>query len=170
MPKKKVKIQKKKVSLSLGQKIGKTLLNYITTQFILMVLVGVASWGILSLLNVRYAILLGVLAGVSSGIPNFGMIVTTVAATLVAFFDKVNIWNGSSPWLEAFLVLIIFVLLNKFVDLILAPIFLGKTNKINPFIMFLLVLLGTIFFGVWGAVLAVPVFLVVKTIIEHFNS
>lgn len=165
-----VKTTKKEPQLSLGHKIGKVLVNYFTTQFILMTLIGVASWGILTLLKVKYALTLGILTGVLSGIPNFGMIIATIAATLVAFFDKANMWTGSPPWLEGVVILIIFFVFNKIVDMLVAPLFLGKTNKVNPFVVFLLVVLGTIFFGIWGAILAVPAFLVIKTVTEHFSN
>lgn len=162
---KRITSTQKVASLTLGEKIKKVLVAYFTTQFILMIFVGLATWGILTLLHVKYAILLGIFTGVLSTIPNFGMILASVAATLVALLDGVNMWSNSPQWLEGLIVLAIFFTFNKFVDLILAPIFLGKTTKANPFIIFLVVLAGTIFFGIWGAILSVPLFLVVKTIV-----
>lgn len=157
-------------SLSLGQKIGKALLAYFTTQFILMILVGVATWGILSLLDVRYAVILGVITGALSGVPNIGMIFATAAIVLVAIFDKVSFWPNSSPIIEGILVMLIFIFLNKVVDFILAPIFLGKAVKVNPIILLLVILLGTIFLGPAGAILAAPIYIVVKIIVEHSNK
>ena len=161
---------KKVASPTLGEKIKKVLINYLTTQFILMVIVGLATWGILTLLNVRYVVLLAILTGVLSAIPNFGILVATVVASLVAVFDQVVFLQNVPSIIEGIVILVIFVLLNKFVDLFLAPFFLGKTNKINPLVVFLVILLGTIFFGVWGAIFAMPVFLIVKTVLEHFSN
>jgi predicted PurR-regulated permease PerM len=110
------------------------------------------------------------LTGVLSAIPNFGMLLATVVAGLVAILDGVNMWVNSPAWLEGLIILAIFFVFNKFVDLILAPIFLGATNKVNPFILLLIVLAGTIFFGIWGAILSVPLFLTIKTVIEHFSG
>jgi len=45
--------------------------------------------------------------------------------------------------------------------LILTPLLLGKTNKINPVVLILVVFLGTTFFGVAGAFLAIPVLLII---------
>lgn len=162
---------KKTVSpLTLGEKIKKVLINYFTTQFILMIIVGVVTWGILALLNVRFAITLGVVTGVLSSIPVVGMLIATIAATLVAIFDNMSMWQNSSQWLEGLIVLAVLFIFNKFVDLLIAPIFLGKTNKVNPIVLILVVFIGTVFFGVWGAILSVPAFLVVKTTIEHYTS
>lgn len=158
---------KKNIQLTLGSKIWKVLITYFKTQFILMLIVGLLTWGILFLLKVKFAIPLAILTGVLSGVPNFGIIIATIVATLVAIFDKVVFLPNATPLVEGLAVMVIFIILNKFVDLILAPIFLGKTNKVSPFVIFMITLLGTVLFGVAGAILAVPLYLVIKTVIEH---
>ena len=167
MPKTKTK---KTPQLSLGKKIGKVLINYFTTQFILMILVGVASWTILNALGVRYAVILGIVTGTLSIVPGFGMVVSTLAAGLVAIFDKAVFLPNAAPFFEGVIILLIFIVLNKIVDWILVPIFLGKTTKINPLIIILAVIIGTILYGPAGAVLAIPLYLIIRTVIEHFSS
>lgn len=161
---------KKVTPRTLGEKIRKVLINYFTTQFVLMIIVGLTTWGILTLLNLKYALVLAILTGVLSAIPNFGILVATVVASLVAVFDQVVFLQNTPSIIEGIVVLLIFVLLNKLVDLFLAPFFLGKTNNINPLVVFLVTLLGTIFFGIWGAIFAMPVFLIAKTVLEDFNN
>lgn len=168
MPKTKAKKEAKQQPLS--RKISKVLVNYFTTQFILMVIVGLATWGILSLMNVQYAVLLAVVTGIMSSIPGFGMLTATVIIATVAIFDNVGMWTNSPVWLEGLVVLTVFFIFNKIVDLALAPIFLGKATKLSPFTVILLVVLGTMFLGVWGAVLAVPIYLVIRTSIEHYRA
>ncbi len=167
MPKTKIK---KTPQLGLGKKIGKVLISYLTTQFVLMILVGVASWAILNALHVKYAVILGIVTGTLSIIPGFGMIVSTLTASLVAIFDQAVFMPNVAPFFEGVIILLIFIVLNKIVDWILMPIFLGKTTKVNPLIIILAVILGTIFFGPVGAILAVPLILVIKTAVEHFNK
>lgn len=168
MPKTKAKKVTKQQPLS--RKISKVLVNYFTTQFILMVIVGLATWGILSLMNVQYAVLLAVVTGIMSSVPGFGMLTATVIIAIVAIFDNVGMWTNSPVWLEGLVVLTVFFIFNKIVDLALAPIFLGKATKLSPLTVILLVVLGTMFLGVWGAVLAVPIYLVIKTSVEHYRS
>jgi predicted PurR-regulated permease PerM len=165
-----MKTKKKTVQPTLEQKIKRVLGNYFKTQLMLMVIVGVVTWGILALLNVKFAVTLAIMTGILSAIPNFGIVIATAVATLVAIFDNVVFLPNSQPIVEGVVVLVIFVLFNRLVDFFLAPVFLGKTNKINPFILFLLVILGTVFFGVPGAILSVPVFLVVRVIWKHFSN
>ncbi len=167
---KKVIVKRKESEQTLGGKIGKALLTYLTTQFVLMILVGLATWGILSLLHVGYPILLAVMTGVLSGVPGFGMTVSTIIIALVAILDNTNMWTNSPSWLEALIILVLFFVFNKFIDLIIGPIFLGKTNKVNPFVVVILVVLGTVFMGIPGAILAMPIYLVIKTTLEHFEG
>lgn len=175
MPRSKVKKSKIKSaggrsSRTLGSEIKKVLVNYLTTQFILMVLVGFAAWGVLSLLKVGYAVPLAIITGILSGIPNFGMFLSTIIAAVVAVMDGINMWTDSPAWLEALIVLVVFFIFNKVIDLIIAPVFLGKTNKINPLVIIVVVTIGTIFFGIPGAVLAIPLYLVARTAFGHFGG
>ena len=170
MPKSKSKKIKPTKKSTLGQEIGKTLGNYLTTQFVLMAIVGLGTWGILTLLKVDYAILLAVITGTLSGVPGFGMTFSAIITAVVAILDKSNMWTNSPGWLEALIILAIFFVFNKIIDLIIAPIFLGKTTKIHPLVVILLVAIGTVFFGILGAILAVPLYLVVRTIVEHFSG
>lgn len=166
----KIKAKKETKQQPLNKKILKVLITYFTTQFILMVIVGSATWGILSLMNVQYAVLLSVVTGVMSSIPTFGMLIATVIIAIVAIFDNVSMWVNSPVWLEGLVVLAVFFVFNKIVDLALAPIFLGKANKLSPLTVSLLVVFGTMFFGVWGAILAVPIYLVIRTSVEYYRS
>jgi predicted PurR-regulated permease PerM len=145
MPKAKSKTIKK---LSLGQEILKVLGNYLATQFILMLLVGFATWGILNLLKVNYSILLAIITGTLSGVPGFGMTLAAIIAAVVAILDGSNMWTNSPGWLEALIVLVAFFVFNKIIDLIIAPIFLGKATKVHPLIVILLTLWGTIWLGI----------------------
>jgi len=165
-----VTVKNEKLGLTLGKKVKKVLLNYLTTQFVLMVIVGFTTWGILTLLHVSYPILLAVITGVLSGVPGYGMLLANLANTLVAIFDKTAMWINSPAWLEGVIVLATFFVLNKIVDLVITPIFLGKTNNINPFIAAILTIFGTLLAGVPGAILAIPVYLVVRTTVKHFNE
>lgn len=166
----KVKIKKRVAPLTLQDKIKKVLANYFSTQFVIMIIVGVATWGILTLLHIKYPIILGVLTGVLSGVPNFGMFIAIIAIFFVAIFDKVVFLPNTAPIVEGLVVLVIFVLLNKIVDLLVTPIFMGAATKINPIVMFVVIIVGTAFLGPIGAVLAVPLYLVVKTIVTHFSE
>ena len=112
---------------SLGLKIKKVLIDYLKTQFILVILVILIIWGIMAL------------------IPDL------------------------HPIYEVLIVVFCYFALSNLMDLFISPYFLGKKTKINPFLIFFSFLVGITFFGIIGALFAVPIALVFKTIWGHYN-
>jgi predicted PurR-regulated permease PerM len=165
-----LKKEKSVSSGSLEEKIKKVLVNYVSTQLVLIVFTTLVVLGVLTLLKVKYALILAILTGVSSVIPNFGIIISTIIVTLVAIFDGSTFLPNLPPVLEGIVVLVILILLNKLVDFFIAPLLLSKTSKTNPILLIFAVLIGTAFFGIAGAILSVPLVLVTKTIIEHYSK
>ncbi len=170
MKKKKTRSISKVTPLTLGERIKKVLTDYLKTQFLLMIIVTALVWGVLYLLKVKFALILAFGTGALSIIPSFGMIIATIIAALVAIFDQVTFLPHLPTFVEGLIISIVFVLLNKIVDLFLAPLLFNKTVKIHPAILVLSVFLGTVLFGVLGAVLAVPALLVFKTILEYLKE
>jgi predicted PurR-regulated permease PerM len=154
---------------SLMRKIVIVLKNYLVTQFVLIIIITLAIWGILSILNVKYALILGVFTGVLSVVPNYGVIISSIVVALVAILDKAIFLPTLPSYVEGLAVIAILLIFNKLVDIFITPLFLGKTNNINPLLLTIVVILGTVLFGVPGAILSVPVVLVIKTILDHFH-
>lgn len=155
--------------LTLGSKIKKVLLNYLVTQFVLMVVVFLAAFVVLSLLKIKYALLLAIFTGAMSVVPNFGIVVSSLITGFVAAYDGIVFLPNAPTFVEGLIVAVILFLLNKLADTFLAPILLGRQSKINPVLIFVIVIMGTLLFGVVGALLAVPVVLVLKTVFDHYN-
>lgn len=154
----------------LSQKIFGTLVGYIRTQCIVMVAVSAVTWVILAVLGVRFALLLAITTGALAAVPVLGMITSAVIAAVVATFDDLRFLPGAPEAVEGIVVVAMYVLLNMLVDLFLAPYLTGKMVRIHPALLFFSVLIGSAAFGIPGALFAVPVLLIGKTVREHFNS
>lgn len=154
--------------ISLGKKIRKVLVNYLFTQLILMAIVTLVVWGFLYFLNIKYSLLLAVLSGVLSAVPNYGVISSSIVVALVAIFDNVVFIPNMPSFVEGVVVVLVFLIFNMLIDTFLAPLILGKGNKLNPLLVFVSVILGTLFLGIIGAILAVPTLLIIKTVLEHY--
>lgn len=155
----------KKVN-NLSQKIAEVLRLYIKTQFVLIIIVGFISWGMLSLLGVEYALLLSVLTGSASIVPVLGIVLTSLIASIVAIFDSTRFVPNLPVVVEGLIVLVLYGILNIVTDYILSPYIIGKSTKVNPMLVLVAVIAGALAFGFVGAFLAVPAMLVIKTIIE----
>ncbi|MBP9814242.1 AI-2E family transporter [Candidatus Woesebacteria bacterium] len=166
------KISKKKLIGSpkiLSEKIVDALVSYIKTQLLLTGIIAMISWALLSLLNVRYAVLLSIFTGALSAAPIFGMLISSVIVALVAIFDSTRFLPNLPKVLEGLAILCMFGLFNFLIDYFVSPYLIGKSTNINPFLLLIVVIIGTAAFGIIGALLAVPVMVVIKTVIDHYN-
>jgi predicted PurR-regulated permease PerM len=122
--------------------------------------VGVATWAMLALMNVRQAIVWGVMAGVFNSIPYFGPVIISgglLVIGLLQFGDPMEALKISAASLA----------ITSLEGWILTPLLLGKIERMHVVVVFLGVLLWTWLWGAWGTVLAVPMMVVVKSICDH---
>ncbi len=103
----------------------------------------------------EYALVLAVFAGVLSLIPIFGMIISTIPALLVA------LTHGT---MTAVLVLLWLVFIHLLESNVLNPKIIGSNAKIHPVIVVFALIAGEHYFGIKGAVMAVPLVAVVQVL------
>ena len=135
--------------------------GFVRAQFIVGLLVGGLTALTLTILGVRFAILLGMVAFVGEFIPYFGPIISAVAAITVALL--------TSP-LVAVQVALAVVLIQQVESGIIAPKVVGDRTGLHPLLVIFLVLTGGFLFGIWGLLLAVPVGAVIKVGVHCFLS
>ncbi|HVA25359.1 MAG TPA: AI-2E family transporter [Chloroflexota bacterium] len=117
-------------------------------QLILMAAIG-AAFGIgLTLLGVKFALVLAIVAAFAEIIPLVGAYVGTAPAVVVALTQSPTL----ALWVAVFGVLVQLVEAN-----VLAPRVMGKVTGISPLTVILGLLVGTELMGLPGALLAVPV-------------
>ncbi len=109
----------------------------------------------LLILNIKFAFILATLAGVFSLIPIFGSIISTVPIVLVAL--------TVSP-LKAFFALLWIAFIHLLEANFLNPKILGNAAKIHPVLIILALLAGERFYGIVGALVAVPIMSILITI------
>ena len=127
------------VSLVLSQWMG--------AQLVSMLAIAVITTGVLLLLDVKAAVALGVLAGLSEFIPVFGPLISAVPALGIAFLD--------SPQ-KALYVLIAYLAIQQVESNILTPIVMKKGVDVPPVVTILAGSVMAILFGFMGLLVAVP--------------
>lgn len=133
----------------------------------LMTLISFASalvvYGILIVYGVEFALLWGILIFIGNFIPNVGPILASIPPILVALVQFESPWTAAS--LGAVLTAVQMVLGN-FIE----PRVMGRGLELDP----LVVLFGLVFFGwLWGvagALLAVPLMVVMRIVCENFKT
>lgn len=134
--------------------------NFLSSQLLDAVVVGILTSVAMSILDVKYAVLLGVMIGVFNLIPYIGAIIAVVIAGIITLFT-----GGLS---QAIVMLIVVTILQQIDANIINPKIVGDSLKINPILVILAVTVGGAYFGMIGMFLAVPIIAVLKVLVEDF--
>lgn len=126
-------------------------------QVLLALTVGVLVFVGLSLLNIKYALLLGLIAMALEIIPIAGPVISAIPGIVLAF--------AQSPTLGLW-VLIFYIVVQQLENHILTPLILGKTLGLNPIIVILAILVGGQMAGILGIIISVPVAVVIVEILD----
>jgi predicted PurR-regulated permease PerM len=113
-------------------------------------------------LNVQYALLLGIMAGLFYAIPYVGNVMTAVSAATLAYLmdqHQVLFWSvGAHSLAYAVIVAICCVVMaNIIFDQIVYPRVVGASVGLHPVVSIFSLMAGATLFGIWGMLLATPV-------------
>jgi predicted PurR-regulated permease PerM len=113
------------------------------------------------LFDLKYWPVLALVAAVGSLVPIFGSILSTVPAVLIGLTQ--DFWTALWALLW---VLGIHQLEANFLN----PKIIGTAAKIHPCIVVFVLIVGEHFFGLWGALLAVPTWSLTQSLFLHWRS
>ena len=122
-----------------------------------MTIIGILSYIGYTILGLRYAVPLAIFAGLLEAVPVIGPVVTTALAALVGF--------TISP-LTGVLAIAVGTVIQQLENNIIVPRIMKKSVGFNPLVTILLIASGAKLGGVIGAVLALPLFLTLQTVIK----
>lgn len=102
----------------------------------------------LSIAGSKYALLLGMVAGITNMIPFFGPIIGTAVAVIANIFFSFN---------KALVVLVVMIVVQQIESAVLEPFFVGKQVGVPPIFTILAVTIASKYTGLLGILLSVPV-------------
>lgn len=141
----------------LGQ-LNQTLANYISGQAIECLFVGTFTFLGYFLLGVDYAFLFGVIAGLTNLIPYLGPYLGLAPAFLVTVFNE--------PF-KALLCCVVVLVVQQLDGNIIYPNVIGKSLKIHPLTIIIVLLVAGNIAGLLGIFLGVPFYAICKTIVSY---
>jgi len=141
--------------LQMQKKIG----DWVRGQLILMVVIGFLTFIGLFLMGVKYAVVLGLLAGLFEVIPYIGPVMAAIPAIFLTFVQ--------SP-LKAITVIGFFILIQWIENNILVPKIMEKTVGLNPVIIIVVLMIGLRIAGVVGMILSVPVATAISVAVKDY--
>ncbi|MDR0764992.1 MAG: AI-2E family transporter [Synergistaceae bacterium] len=144
-----------------SDKIVSQISKYLRTLTVISFSTGVCVWFALWLIGVEFAIMWGVLAFVLNFIPTLGSIVASVPPILVAI---VQYYPNPTPAALASLALLA---IQFTIGNILTPKIMGDTLDLSPVVILISLMFWGIIWGVVGALLSVPITVMIKIICEN---
>ena len=127
-------------------------------QIILALIVGMLVYLGLTILGVKYALLLAVIAAIFELIPVFGPILSSIPAILIGFVD-----GGVTTGL---LVIGLYIIIQQFENHLIYPLVVTKVVGVPPLFVILALITGAQLAGFLGIILAVPIAAVIQEIIS----
>jgi len=153
----------KRAVVSIISTIEREISSYLLTITGINIALGAVMGVSLYLLGMENALFWGTVVAVLNFIPYIGAVVgiaLTTAAALLQFPDAER----------ALLVPLIYFIVNGLEGSFITPSLLGRRFTINPIIMFFSVVIWTWLWGVPGALMAVPMTVVMNVIFSHIPS
>lgn len=129
--------------------------SFFQGQLTLCLVIGVAVAAVAGIIGLRYALLMGLIAGVLEIIPNIGPVLAAVPAIAIALIQG-STYLPLTPFWFAVLVAGMYVLIQQVENNVLVPRIMGHSLNLHPLIVLVGVLMGASMAGVLGIFLAAP--------------
>lgn len=148
-------------ALEIITQLEKRLGSWVSAELFLMLIIGALSYIGYLIIGLNYALPLAIIAGLLELVPNIG---PTVAAVLAGLFGLTT-----SP-LTAVLAVLCGIIVQQLENNFIVPKIMKETVGINPLITILLIASGAKLGGIIGAIIAVPVYIMVEIVIKTLNN
>ncbi|OIO19997.1 MAG: hypothetical protein CO029_03065 [Candidatus Magasanikbacteria bacterium CG_4_9_14_0_2_um_filter_41_10] len=133
--------------------------SWMRAQLVLSITIGTLVTIGLSIIGVKYAAVLGLLAALLEFIPILGPIFASIPALFFAF--------SSGGFVLFVIVFIMYIVIQQFENHILVPKIMQRAVGLNPVVSIIAILVGARFGGVVGVILAIPVATVTSVILKN---
>lgn len=143
----------------LALEIDRSLSQFIRGRLLLALYVGIATTILLLVLNIDFAIFIGLITGIADIVPYFGPFLGFLPALFFALL--------SNP-IKALWVSIFFVGIQWVENNVLAPKIIGESTGIHPVTILLALIVGGGMFGVMGMVFSIPAVAIFKILFGFF--
>lgn len=147
--------------IGLMEQMNSTISSYISGQVIECLFVGTFTAIGYVIISQPYGLLLGVIAGIANIIPYVGPYIGIAPSLIVAFTQ--------SP-MQVVWVVITVIIVQQVDGNLIYPNIIGRTLKIHPLTIIILLLAAGNIAGIVGMILAIPFYAVVRTVVVYLYS
>lgn len=155
--------KERRMATQVGREMYQQILNYIRGKVIEIFIVGVASTVAFIFLGLNYAVLLGVLVGLSVLVPYVGATVVTIPVCLVALFQ----FGFTS---EFGYVMLAYGIIQTIDGNVIVPLLFSEAVNLHPVTIIIAVIFFGGLWGFWGVFFAIPLATLVKAVVSAWPS
>ena len=153
------------------REIDNNLQEFLKGLVTVIAIVSIISAAAYSLIGVPFALVIGLLAGVCNAIPTFGPFIGGGFAYIAMLM---GLAAGDFGWTD-FLVRCAFVLvtilgIQAIDNSLISPKIMSGAVDVDPLLIMFAVMVGAAVLGFWGVLLAIPIIVVIKSVIAVTNS
>ena len=137
--------------------------NYVRGKFIEILIVWVVTYLTLAIMGMDFAMLLGVLVGLSVLIPYIGAATVTIPVAMLAYFQ----W-GMSP--EFWWLMVAYGIIQALDGNVLVPLLFSEVVNLHPVAIIVAVLVFGGLWGFWGVFFAIPLATLVQAVLKAWPT
>ena len=142
-----IPIKQEDYVIDLWRRVRRKIALWMKGQMLLGVLIMVLTYLVLSLLGIKYALLLSIIAGIMELIP-YGILIAVIPAVGFSFL--------SGGFSSALMVAGAYLIIHQFEVYLFSPLIIKRVTGLSPLVIILAVLIGFKLAGFWGLILAIP--------------
>jgi predicted PurR-regulated permease PerM len=156
-------LSEKKVTVEILDDITNQIERFLLVQAATSTLVAIASYAAFRWFGLQQAGMWAIAAGVFNSIPYLGAVLVTAGVFVVAFLQFTSVGT-------AFLVAAVALVITSLEGMLLTPWLTSRAAQMNAVAVFVGLLFWSWVWGVWGALLAVPMLMVAKAICDRIED
>ena len=155
--------KERRMAIQVSNEMNQQILNYIRGKVIEILIVGTSTTIAFIFLDLQYALLLGVLVGLSVLVPYVGATVVTFPVMLVALFQF-----GLTS--EFGYVMLAYGIIQALDGNVIVPLLFSEAVNLHPVIIIIAVIFFGGLWGFWGIFFAIPLATLVKAVINAWPT
>jgi len=153
--------EKERKYLRTIEAVEKKLGGWVRGELMLMIIVGSLTYIGLSAIRIPFALPLALLAGLLELVPNLGPTIAAIPAALIGLTISTPVAIGT---------IIVSIAVQQLENNIIVPLVMRSSAGLRPIVTLLCLMVGVTVGGVGGAILAVPTFITIQTVISSLKK
>lgn len=156
------RVQDRPIVLDVVHQVQYVVKKYLIGLLIQMSLVSLLVFIVLSLIGVKYSLLLALITGVFNVLPYVGIFSSMLIIAILTF--------ATSSFTHVALVIVALIIVHMIDSNFIVPKIVGSKVKVNSLFAMLAIIIGEMVWGISGMFLAIPILAIVKIVMDRIKE